>query len=132
MLTWILEAAGQSPGFLIGGVPRGLGVSARLGRGPFVVEADEYDSAFFDKRSKFVHYRPDVLVVNNLEFDHADIFRDLADVTRQFHHVVRTVPRRGAVIAPHGDAAVDALLDMGCWSRLVRFGGSGRPPRIWM
>jgi len=125
MLAWILDCAGHAPGFLIGGVPRNFGVSARLGRGPFVVEADEYDTAFFDKRSKFVHYRPDVLVINNLEFDHADIFRDLADVTRQFHHVVRTVPRNGTVIAPVGDAAVDALLAMGCWSQLARFGEIG-------
>ena len=125
MLAWILESAGHRPGFLIGGVPRNFGVSARLGRGPFVVEADEYDTAFFDKRSKFVHYRPDVLAINNLEFDHADIFRDLADVTRQFHHVVRTVPRGGAVIAAAADPAVDELLSMGCWSRLVRFGETG-------
>jgi len=122
VLAWILEHAGQDPGFLIGGVPLNFGVSARLGSGPFVVEADEYDSAFFDKRSKFVHYRPDVLVLNNLEFDHADIFRDLADVTRQFHHLVRTVPARGAIIAASDDSALDALLDMGCWTPVMRFG----------
>jgi UDP-N-acetylmuramate: L-alanyl-gamma-D-glutamyl-meso-diaminopimelate ligase len=130
MLAWILEHAGLDPGFLIGGVPRNFGVAARLGSGPFVVEADEYDSAFFDKRSKFVHYRPDVLLINNLEFDHADIFRDLADVTRQFHHVVRTVPRLGHVLAPDGEPAVDALLEMGCWSRLQRFGEDGAGWRV--
>jgi len=122
MLAWILEHAGLAPGFLIGGVPRNFGVSARLGSGPFVVEADEYDTAFFDKRSKFVHYRPRVLILNNLEFDHADIFRDLADVRRQFHHLVRTVPRTGAILASTPDAQLDALLAMGCWTPVTRFG----------
>ncbi len=126
MLAWILDHAGREPGFLIGGVPRNFGVSARMGHGPFVVEADEYDSAFFDKRSKFVHYRPDVLVVNNLEFDHADIFRDLADVRRQFHHLVRTVPAGGTILAGAPDESIDALLAMGCWTPVTRFGeGAG-------
>ena len=126
MLTWMLEHAGRHPGFLIGGVPLNFGISARLGTGPFVVEADEYDSAFFDKRSKFVHYRPDVLVLNNLEFDHADIFRDLTDIKRQFHHLVRILPARGHVLAAAGDPALDELLAMGCWTPLQRFGiGAG-------
>ena len=122
ILAWILEHAGLSPGFLIGGVPRNFNLSARLGHGPFVVEADEYDTAFFDKRSKFVHYRPHVLVLNNLEFDHADIFRDLTDVQRQFHHLVRTMPRTGAILAAAADPQLDALLEMGCWTPLTRFG----------
>jgi len=127
MLAWILQHAGLEPGFLIGGVPGHFGVSARLGTGPFVIEADEYDSAFFDKRSKFVHYRPDVLVLNNLEFDHADIFRDLADIQRQFHHLVRTVAQQGQILACSPDAALDAVLQMGCWSELQRFGAGDDP-----
>ena len=126
MLAWILQHAGLDPGFLIGGVPGNFGISARLGSGPFVLEADEYDSAFFDKRSKFVHYRPDVLVLNNLEFDHADIFRDLADIQRQFHHLIRTVPEQGRILACAPDAALDAVLQMGCWSQLQRFGDADR------
>jgi UDP-N-acetylmuramate: L-alanyl-gamma-D-glutamyl-meso-diaminopimelate ligase len=122
MLAWILEAAGQAPGFLIGGVPMNFGVSARLGSGPFVVEADEYDSAFFDKRSKFIHYRPRVLVLNNLEFDHADIFRDLDDVSRQFHHLVRVMPTTGQIVCASPDDALDELLSRGCWTPLTRFG----------
>jgi UDP-N-acetylmuramate: L-alanyl-gamma-D-glutamyl-meso-diaminopimelate ligase len=119
MLAWILEYAGLAPGFLIGGVPLDFGVSARLGEGPFfVVEADEYDTAFFDKRSKFVHYRPRTLVLNNLEFDHADIFSDLAQIQRQFHHLVRTVPGRGLIVAPRSDAALADVLAMGCWTRV--------------
>ena len=119
ILAWLLEDAGLAPGFLIGGVPGNFPVSARLGRDPFfVIEADEYDSAFFDKRSKFVHFRPDTLVVNNLEFDHADIFPDLAAIQRQFHHLVRTVPGRGRIIAPLAEPAVREMLDMGCWSEL--------------
>jgi UDP-N-acetylmuramate: L-alanyl-gamma-D-glutamyl-meso-diaminopimelate ligase len=117
MLAWILEAAGLEPGFLIGGVPRDFGVSARLGRSPFfVVEADEYDTAFFDKRSKFVHYRPRTLILNNLEFDHADIFPDLAAIQRQFHHLLRIVPGTGRVIVNANDANLSDVLDMGCWT----------------
>ncbi|MEJ1382898.1 MAG: UDP-N-acetylmuramate:L-alanyl-gamma-D-glutamyl-meso-diaminopimelate ligase, partial [Candidatus Sedimenticola sp. (ex Thyasira tokunagai)] len=108
LLAWILEDAGLNPGFLIGGVPRNFGISARLGDAPFfVVEADEYDTAFFDKRSKFVHYRPRTLILNNLEFDHADIFDDLAMIQRQFHHLVRTVPASGLIITPTTDPAMD-------------------------
>ena len=117
MLAWILEACGYEPGFLIGGVPQNFGVSARLGNSPFfVVEADEYDSAFFDKRSKFVHYQPRTLVINNLEFDHADIFADLAAIQRQFNHVIRTVPGVGKVIWPKDSEAVTQVIEMGCWS----------------
>lgn len=117
MLAWILEYAGLPPGFLIGGVPENFGVSARLGNAPFfVVEADEYDTAFFDKRSKFVHYRPRTLIINNLEFDHADIFDDLAAIQKQFHHQIRTVPGNGLIIHPAGETAVDELIDMGCWT----------------
>ncbi|MCL1127573.1 UDP-N-acetylmuramate:L-alanyl-gamma-D-glutamyl-meso-diaminopimelate ligase [Shewanella surugensis] len=117
MLAWILDDCGYTPGFLIGGVPQNLGVSARLGDSPFfVVEADEYDSAFFDKRSKFVHYRPRTLVVNNLEFDHADIFDDLSAIQKQFHHLIRTVPGQGKIIWPVNCAAIAEVMDMGCWS----------------
>ncbi|GGI77963.1 UDP-N-acetylmuramate:L-alanyl-gamma-D-glutamyl-meso-diaminopimelate ligase [Shewanella gelidii] len=117
MLAWILEANGYEPGFLIGGVPQNFGISARLGNSPFfVVEADEYDSAFFDKRSKFVHYRPRTLVINNLEFDHADIFADLAAIQRQFNHVIRTVPNQGKVIWTKTIPAVQQVIDQGCWS----------------
>lgn len=117
MLAWILEDAGLSPGFLIGGVPVNFGVSARLGETPFfVVEADEYDTAFFDKRSKFVHYRPRTLVLNNLEFDHADIFPDLAAIETQFHHLVRTVPGSGLIVANASDPALAAVLARGCWT----------------
>ncbi len=130
MLAQILEFAGLEPGFLIGGVPEDFGVSARLGEGGvFVVEADEYDTAFFDKRSKFVHYRPRTLVINNLEFDHADIFVDLAMIQRQFHHLVRTVPGSGRVIAPASDPAVQQVLDMGCWTPVERFSAS--PGATW-
>ncbi|SHF46432.1 UDP-N-acetylmuramate: L-alanyl-gamma-D-glutamyl-meso-diaminopimelate ligase [Modicisalibacter ilicicola DSM 19980] len=124
LLAWLLESAGQAPGFLIGGVPRNFGVSARLGDAgaPFVVEADEYDTAFFDKRSKFVHYRPDVAVLNNLEFDHADIFVDLAAIERQFHHLVRTVPSLGRLLVADGEPALERVLGMGCWSPVERFG----------
>ena len=117
MLAWVLEDCGYEPGFLIGGVPQNFGVSARLGNSPFfVVEADEYDSAFFDKRSKFVHYQPRTLVINNLEFDHADIFADLAAIQRQFNHVIRTVPGLGKVIWPSSSNAVRDVIEMGCWS----------------
>jgi UDP-N-acetylmuramate: L-alanyl-gamma-D-glutamyl-meso-diaminopimelate ligase len=122
ILAWLLEAAGLAPGFLIGGVPQNFGVSARLGGGKyFVVEADEYDTAFFDKRSKFVHYGPRTLILNNLEFDHADIFPDLASIERQFHHLVRTVPRTGRIVVNGRDAALARVLQQGCWSELERF-----------
>jgi len=122
MLAWLIESAGGDPGFLVGGVPQNFAVSARLGRGDcFVVEADEYDTAFFDKRSKFVHYRPRIAILNNLEFDHADIFPDLAAIQRQFHHLVRTVPRSGRLIVNGEDAALAAVLAMGCWTPVERF-----------
>ncbi len=117
MLAWILEYAGLKPGFLIGGIPENFGLSARQGNEPFfVVEADEYDSAFFDKRSKFVHYRPRTLVLNNLEFDHADTSDDLAAIQRQFHHLVRTVPGNGLIITPSADEALNEVLEQGCWT----------------
>jgi len=117
MLAWIFENTGLSAGFLIGGVPDNFGVSARLGDSPFfVVEADEYDTAFFDKRSKFVHYRPRTLILNNLEFDHADIFPNLAAIQRQFHHLIRTVPSNGLIIYKNQDIAIDELLKQGCWT----------------
>jgi UDP-N-acetylmuramate: L-alanyl-gamma-D-glutamyl-meso-diaminopimelate ligase len=122
LLAWLLEHAGLAPGFLIGGVPQNFGVSARLGGGKyFVVEADEYDTAFDDKRSKFVHYHPRTLILNNLEYDHADIFPDLASIERQFHHLLRTVPRSGRVIANGADQALARVLKMGCWSDLEYF-----------
>ena len=122
MLAWILEHAGLEPGFLIGGVPQNFGVSARAGESPFfVVEADEYDTAFFDKRSKFVHYRPRTLVMNNLEFDHADIFEDLDAIERQFHHLVRTVPGNGLIVSPLNDGNIHDVLDMGCWTPVEHF-----------
>ncbi len=123
ILTYLLEAAGRSPGFLIGGVAEDFGVSARIGKGrAFVVEADEYDTAFFDKRSKFVHYRPLVAILNNLEYDHADIFPDVAAIQRQFHHLVRTVPQRGRLIVNGEDARLAEVLAMGCWTPVERFG----------
>lgn len=123
MLAWILDYAGMSPGFLIGGVPTNFGVSARQGETPFfVVEADEYDTAFFDKRSKFVHYRPRTLIMNNLEFDHADIFPDLAAIQTQFHHLIRTVPEEGLIIYPQADSNLQAVLDRGCWTGLSTTG----------
>lgn len=126
MLAWILEYAGLKPGFLIGGVPQNFGVSARLGDTPFfVVEADEYDTAFFDKRSKFVHYHPRTLVMNNLEFDHADIFNSLDDIKRQFHHLVRTVPGHGKILSPYGDNAINDVLAQGCWSEQETIGDGG-------
>jgi UDP-N-acetylmuramate: L-alanyl-gamma-D-glutamyl-meso-diaminopimelate ligase len=121
MLAWILEDAGRDPGFLIGGVPANFGVTARTGSGPFVIEADEYDTAFFDKRAKFVHYRPRHLLLANLEYDHADIYPDLAAIQRQFHHLVRTVPPSGRIAWNAGDANLDATLAMGCWTPLVGF-----------
>ena len=117
MVAWILEHAGLNPGYLIGGVPENFGVSARVGESPFfVIEADEYDSAFFDKRSKFVHYRPKTLVINNLEFDHADIFADLGAIQTQFHHLVRMVPENGLILTPNNTPAIEEMLKKGCWS----------------
>ena len=123
VLAFLLQAAGREPGFLIGGVAEDFGVSARAGAGrEFVVEADEYDTAFFDKRSKFVHYRPLVAILNNLEYDHADIFPDVAAIQRQFHHLVRTVPGRGRLIVNGHDARLAEVLAMGCWTPVERFG----------
>jgi len=125
MLAWILEACGQQPGFLVGGVPLNFGVSARLGQGKgFVIEADEYDTAFFDKRSKFVHYRPRTAVLNNLEFDHADIFDDLKAIERQFHHLVRTVPPSGRVVVNGLEESLTRVLHQGCWSEVCSFGSA--------
>jgi UDP-N-acetylmuramate: L-alanyl-gamma-D-glutamyl-meso-diaminopimelate ligase len=132
MLAWILECAGLRPGFLVGGVPLNFGVSARLGgvgagapqRPVFVIEADEYDTAFFDKRSKFVHYRPRTAVLNNLEFDHADIFDDLAAIERQFHHLVRTVPSTGRVVTNGLEDSLTRVLHQGCWSEMRSFGAA--------
>jgi UDP-N-acetylmuramate: L-alanyl-gamma-D-glutamyl-meso-diaminopimelate ligase len=127
MLAWILEYAGMQPGFLIGGVPLNFGLSARLGESTFfVIEADEYDTAFFDKRSKFVHYRPRTAVLNNLEFDHADIFTDLAAIETQFHHLVRTVPASGRLIINGSEPSLDRVLTRGCWSEQERFTGTGQ------
>ena len=117
MLAWILEYAQLAPGFLIGGVPQNFTCSARLGDAPFfIIEADEYDSAFFDKRSKFVHYRPRTLVINNLEFDHGDIFNNLSDIQRQFHHLIRMVPSNGLILSPANEEAITQTLSMGCWT----------------
>ncbi|GAB4210937.1 MAG: UDP-N-acetylmuramate:L-alanyl-gamma-D-glutamyl-me so-diaminopimelate ligase [Rhodoferax sp.] len=125
MTAWILDQAGLQPGFLIGGVPLNFGISARLGAGaPFVIEADEYDTAFFDKRSKFVHYRARTAVLNNLEFDHADIFDDLAAIERQFHHWVRTVPAQGCVVVNGLEESLNRVLHRGCWSRVCSFGST--------
>jgi UDP-N-acetylmuramate: L-alanyl-gamma-D-glutamyl-meso-diaminopimelate ligase len=129
MLAWILEAAGLNPGFLIGGVPMNFGISARLGSGRhFVIEADEYDTALFDKRSKFVHYRPRTAILNNLEMDHADIFPDLAAIETQFHHLVRTVPAKGRLVVNARDEALQRVLTRGCWSEVVRFGALREEP----
>ncbi|SEN13816.1 UDP-N-acetylmuramate:L-alanyl-gamma-D-glutamyl-meso-diaminopimelate ligase [Nitrosomonas marina] len=135
MLAWILEYAGMHPGFLIGGIPENFGTSARIGAIPsvppsavrevspfFVIEADEYDTAFFDKRSKFVHYRPKTVILNNLEFDHADIFDDLPAIIRQFHHFVRIVPNQGMIVANGNDQNLDQVLKLGCWTPVERFG----------
>ncbi len=131
MLAWILEQAGMQPGFLVGGVPLNFGVSARLGAAPqtgktplFVIEADEYDTAFFDKRSKFVHYRPRTAILNNLEFDHADIFDDLAAIERQFHHLVRTVPCSGRIVVNGLEESLSRVLAQGCWSEVRTFGAA--------
>jgi UDP-N-acetylmuramate: L-alanyl-gamma-D-glutamyl-meso-diaminopimelate ligase len=129
MLAWILEDAGLAPGFLVGGVPQNFGISARLGSGKsFVIEADEYDTALFDKRSKFVHYRPRTAILNNLEHDHADIFPDLASIETQFHHLVRTVPARGRLIVNARDEALQRVLRRGCWSEVQRFGTKREEP----
>lgn len=129
MLAWILEHAGLQPGFLVGGVPLNFGVSARLGNmarplTPFVIEADEYDTAFFDKRSKFIHYRPRTAILNNLEFDHADIFDDLAAIERQFHHLVRTVPSTGRLVVNGLEESIARVLHQGCWSEVRSFGAT--------
>lgn len=125
LLAWILEYTGRQPGYLIGGIPKNFEASACLGQSPyFVIEADEYDTAFFDKRSKFVHYRPRTLVLNNLEYDHADIFPSLKAIQQQFHQLVRTVPDNGLILAPQEDSALDAVLMMGCWTPVVRFGAT--------
>ena len=125
MLAWILEHAGRDPGFLVGGVPLNFGISARTGTGPaFVIEADDYDTAFFDKRSKFVHYRPKTALLNNLEFDHADIFDDLAAIERQFHHLVRTVPASGRVVVNGLEESLTRVLHQGCWSEVRSFGAA--------
>ncbi len=137
MLAWILEAAGRQPGFLVGGVPCNFAVSARLGAqgttasalgAPFVIEADEYDTAFFDKRSKFVHYRARTVVLNNLEFDHADIFADLAAIETQFHHLVRTVPASGRLVVNARETSLARVLERGCWSDVAHFGVRGDTP----
>jgi UDP-N-acetylmuramate: L-alanyl-gamma-D-glutamyl-meso-diaminopimelate ligase len=135
ILAYLLQAAGREPGFLIGGVAEDFGASARIGAGrEFVVEADEYDTAFFDKRSKFVHYRPLVAILNNLEYDHADIFPDVAAIQRQFHHLVRTVPGRGRLIVNGHDERLSEVLAMGCWTPVERFGlhdGTSDPSFEW-
>ena len=132
MLAWMLDQAGLNPGFLVGGVPLNFGVSARLGNtqagSPFVIEADEYDSAFFDKRSKFVHYRPRTAILNNLEYDHADIFENLAAIERQFHHLVRTVPAHGRLVVNAREESLQRVLTMGCWSEVQRFGARKEEP----
>jgi UDP-N-acetylmuramate: L-alanyl-gamma-D-glutamyl-meso-diaminopimelate ligase len=130
MLAWILEEAGLSPGFLIGGIPGNFPVSARLGELPyFVIEADEYDTAFFDKRAKFVHYRPRTVVLNNLEFDHADIYPDLAAIEGQFHQLLRTVPGGGRILLRAGEASLERVLQKGCWSAVERFAHTAAEPR---
>ena len=125
MIAWILEKAGLNPGFLIGGIPGNFGYSARDGKEWFVVEADEYDTAFFDKRAKLVHYRPVIATLNNLEYDHADIYADIRAIQTQFHHFVRTIPGKGTIISNGADSRLEAVLDMGCWSRLERFSENG-------
>jgi len=132
MVAWILEYAKLNPGFLIGGVPENFGVSARLGDSPFfVVEADEYDTAFFDKRSKFVHYHPRTCVLNNLEFDHADIFDSVADIQKQFHHLVRTVPGNGLIVLPNDEPQLDEVIEKGCWTPIEKQGGDAENPAEW-
>ncbi|OGT35927.1 MAG: UDP-N-acetylmuramate:L-alanyl-gamma-D-glutamyl-meso-diaminopimelate ligase [Gammaproteobacteria bacterium RIFCSPHIGHO2_12_FULL_37_14] len=126
MLAWILESAGLHPGFLVGGVPENFGISARVGNQPFfVIEADEYDSAFFDKRSKFIHYHPKTLILNNLEYDHADIFPDINAIKQQFHYLIRTVPGNGLIIHPAENSHLADVLHQGCWSSTMTFGQAG-------
>jgi len=128
MVAWILEYAGLEPGFLIGGIPENFGVSARLGKSPFfVIEADEYDTAFFDKRAKFMHYQPRTLIMNNLEFDHADIYKDLEIIQMQFHHLVRTIPNNGLIIHHDQDENLKQVLKKGCWTPCVSFGSTTSP-----
>ena len=132
LLAWILEHAGREPGFLIGGVPANFGVSARLGNKPFfVIEADEYDTAFFDKRAKFVHYRPRTLILNNLEYDHADIYPDVAAIQRQFHHLVRIVPGGGRIVWNAADPLLKETLAMGCWTPLEGFARAPGEGVLW-
>jgi UDP-N-acetylmuramate: L-alanyl-gamma-D-glutamyl-meso-diaminopimelate ligase len=132
LLAWILAHAGHNPGFLIGGVPENFGASARLAGKPFfVIEADEYDTAFFDKRAKFVHYHPRTLILNNLEYDHADIYPDVAAIQRQFHHLVRTVPGSGRILWNAADALLQQTLSMGCWTPLEGFAREARPQALW-
>ncbi len=132
MLSWILEDAGLSPGFLIGGIPQNFGTSARLGSAPFfVIEADEYDTAFFDKRAKFVHYRPRTLILNNLEYDHADIYPDLASIERQFQHLLRTVPGGGRIVCNGADENLQRVLAAGCWTPVERFARAGGAGIQW-
>jgi UDP-N-acetylmuramate: L-alanyl-gamma-D-glutamyl-meso-diaminopimelate ligase len=132
LLAWILEHAGLAPGFLIGGVPANFGASARLGSAPFfVIEADEYDTAFFDKRAKFVHYRPRTAVLNNLEFDHADIYADVGAIQRQFHHLVRIVPGGGRIVWNAADERLRETLAMGCWTPLEGFARAAHPDALW-
>jgi UDP-N-acetylmuramate: L-alanyl-gamma-D-glutamyl-meso-diaminopimelate ligase len=135
MVAWVLEQAGLNPGFLIGGVPKGFAASARLGGGQyFVVEADEYDSAFFDKRSKFIHYAPRTAILNNLEFDHADIFDDLNAIKKQFHHLVRTIPGNGCILLPDDDANLVDVISKGCWTPVEQLGlkqGDTVPAAAW-
>jgi UDP-N-acetylmuramate: L-alanyl-gamma-D-glutamyl-meso-diaminopimelate ligase len=138
MLAWILEHAGLKPGFLVGGVPQNFGISARTGDlgvqvagsglAPFVIEADEYDTAFFDKRSKFVHYRPRTAILNNLEYDHADIFADLAAIETQFHHLVRTMPSSARLVVNAREESLQRVLARGCWSEVQRFGSRKEEP----
>ena len=133
MLAWILQYAGLEPGFMIGGRPADFAASARLGKQPcFVIEADEYDSALFDKRSKFVHYHPRTLILNNLEFDHADIFDDLAAIKRQFHHLVRTLPASALIVTNADDPALEEVIDMGCWSELCRLSTRNADADAWL
>jgi len=131
MLAWVLEQGGKAPGFLIGGVPTNFDISARAGDDVFVVEADEYDTAFFDKRAKFVHYHPDIAILNNLEFDHADIYSDLAAIETQFHHLLRTIPGNGCVVVNRHDTALKRVLERGCWSAVTGFGIAGEVEAEW-